>query len=61
MMMTLDVNKCGCFYVRKKSKESKWQQFCAESDKQCYGDNDCNFLECEVKKKRQKGHKASSN
>ena len=57
MMLTLDVNEHGCFYIRKNTKESKWQQICSKDDKQCFGDNDCNFHECDVKKQRKKGMK----
>ena len=32
MMLTLDVNEHGCFYIRKNTKESKWQQICSKDD-----------------------------
>jgi len=51
--LELAMNEKHCLYVRRRKRVvSKWQVICKKGDKNCFGDTDCNIIECKKKNKK---------
>ena len=58
IMLRIKTNKENCLQIETENR-SEWTVLCSKGDRQCQGENDCNFVECRKKKVNRIGIKSN--